>query len=116
MVILARSVDSPRGVQGVHQLCERASDLDSGRAAADHHDVEAAVALVRWGLRILQQTTQVATKSFGVGDRVERESVLGRARHAEEVRSGARRHDQVRTRSRCGRRTVARPVRTGRRR
>ncbi len=92
---LARSVDSTRGVQGVHQLCERARGLDSGRTAADHHDVEAAVALVRRGPRILQQSTQVATESFRVGDRVERERVLGRARHAEEVRPGTGRQDQV---------------------
>jgi hypothetical protein len=84
-------------VQSAHQLRERPSDLDACRASADDHDVRGGIPLVRYGLRALQQTTQVTAESLGVGNRVERERVLGRARYAEEVRSGTRRHDQVRS-------------------
>ena len=45
-----------------------------------------------------QQLLEVSTKPLGVGDRVQRERVLRRARNAEEVRAGTGRHHHVRSR------------------
>ena len=55
----------------------------------------------------LQEPLEVQPQPLGVGHRVQRERVLRRAGHSEEVRPGTRRHHQVRPRAASARRTSA---------
>ena len=68
------------------ELCHRARRLDPGRAAADDDHVQRAV---RDELRVavgrLPALEHVILEPHGVGERVERERVLGRSVDAEEV-------------------------------
>ena len=93
------------------QLGERAGGLDAGGAAADHDEGEpAAVDLRRIAVGRLEALEHVVPQPGGVGERVEREAVLGRARGAEPGDGGAGGQHEVverevglaRRRRRCG--------------
>ena len=81
----------------VEQLGERAGDLDAGRAAADDHEGEGAVVDQRGSASAASKRPRMWLRSRdGVGQRVEREAVLGGAgdrRSTLAVAPG--RHDQV---------------------
>jgi hypothetical protein len=84
-------------VQRQHQLGQRTGRLDAGGAASHHDDVE----LTRLhrgpvGHGGLKQVLQVDPEPFGVRHGVQREGVLGRARHSEEVGARACGHHDVR--------------------
>ena len=73
-------------VQRQHQLGQCTGGLDAGRPTPDHDDVEQT--RLRRGLvghGGLEQVLQMEAKAFGVRYRVQREGMLGRPRHVEEV-------------------------------
>ncbi len=91
----------------VHEVCERARGLDSGRAGADDHEVQGAgvdALVVR--RRFLEELEDAAPQLLCVWHRVEGEGVLSGARGVEEVGLRARGNDDVvageRLAVRCG--------------
>ncbi len=84
------------GEDHVEQLGERARGLHSCRAAADDDDGERAVVdQLRVGVGRLEAVEDVVPQADGVGERVERVAVLGRAGHAEPVDGGPAGDDEL---------------------
>ena len=99
--VLLRHVRVVLGEGAVVELGQRAGTLDPGWAAADDDDMQSAVRGNRFVLvGRLPLLQHVFLEADGVGERVHRECVLGRAGGAEEVDLGAEREYEIVVRQR----------------
>ena len=80
----------------VDEVGERAGGLYTGRAGTHNDEVQRAVVnQLRIAIRVFEHGEHARAQALGVGERIQREGVLLRARGAEEVRPGAHREHEV---------------------
>jgi len=93
---LALGIDVLQPVRSEHPggVVQLGGELDAGRAAADDHDAQLPVPLLHLIVRPQHGVHQPAVEQIRFLGRVERERVLGHARHPERVGKTADRQDQ----------------------